>query len=1158
MINYITHLLPRTCPGPRLRAGRAKRWGLLAAALATLTGTGCYRATGIQRDAVVAETIPETGGDAVLGLKAKAGAGDLYLGNDFLQVAIDSTVYGDSTRTPLAGAASGGSIVDAGFMALDGSYNRVSIPSTVMNRFTPVVNQDPDLPVVFSSYQTSNGGGTSTITMTGAVLDTLGKLGTAGQLVPNVTVTETLSLAQLDHFIKMTTVVTNSGTSSLAIRTVGDCLVQQAGGGGYHFNVPANYDVNGTPLVPLAAATSDTVSNPTGLAATTQWGVQIPGRTAVDASNPFYPGSPNLHAVNASVQASMVGLMSNEPGADCVDDHASLGVLPIDADQLLVAADPQDLLTVQNNLRPSVPTHLAVGCLPVASLAAGASLTFNRRLYIVGGRSADTSVVGGQNPSAPFPDQTNGLFNTMDWDRYTDTNIPGRTVIQDTGLLTFTLDASSQRQGPLPTEVRIERNLNATLPGDSVTSANWQVQRVEWLEPNENLLSTTGLAPSTLTVRLPLGVYRMTLTSQSAQQVRTTFESNSYTEWVDLPSAIWIQKDRTFAVSAADVLCPDGLTDTGVPNQVGAVTTTPYQVHFFTTREANATVGSLQPMRMTFVGTGTTSNPVMRRMRTLASYWDPNTNLPQVATGNIAGQYQFRANNEIFGTGFTKLLPSTFAWLPNNADYTVYASRGPLEPLQSMPVQVYTGQTSTSHVFTVTNMGVPSGWNSFDLPGASQATTGGALPGELFASAMANGIQVVGSAEQDKQVNALNLYNDFIAEFGSTTISTYNRPASLSYVNRPVTCPYGLEPFVVGGRSSSLSGYGAVTALFTPTATNAPLGGALDSTGWTLSDFISQAQGNYTIVRRPHAPGAGLFELKSAPIVNSAFAGWWSGTGSLTFGGATNGSFDAIELLRGESLPEQQFPSSGVYTSDYVGLLNQWFLEFQETRADWFYLLNFQSPSFFTKALGLSAANNTVDTPVGLARTYLKTMPSIETDLSGVLSALQSGAAVASTGPFLDVSIAGVGPGGTVPGPVANVSLTVNLYKQTWMPVDQLRVIVNGEPASIVVNGSATTTIPFSALTATGTDTRLYSGTFTVPMPTSTGTDAWVVVEAGVPLTTTATTTSVYGTGTTWNQIMRGIYPIAVTNPIFVSVTGNATFLPSKAPVTPVTALPLP
>ena len=49
------------------------------------------------------------------------------------------------------------------------------------------------------------------------------------------------------------------------------------------------------------------------------------------------------------------------------------------------------------------------------------------------------------------------------------------------------------------------------------------------------------------------------------------------------------------------------------------------------------------------------------------------------------------------------------------------------------------------------------------------------------------------------------------------------------------------------------------------------------------------------------------------------------------------------------------------------------------------------------------------------------------------------------------------------------------------------------------------------------------------------GKSAWIVVEAGVPLNTTGA----YKAGTPWNQIMRGIYPIAVTNPIFVDVTGS-------------------
>ena len=49
------------------------------------------------------------------------------------------------------------------------------------------------------------------------------------------------------------------------------------------------------------------------------------------------------------------------------------------------------------------------------------------------------------------------------------------------------------------------------------------------------------------------------------------------------------------------------------------------------------------------------------------------------------------------------------------------------------------------------------------------------------------------------------------------------------------------------------------------------------------------------------------------------------------------------------------------------------------------------------------------------------------------------------------------------------------------------------------------------------------------------GKDSWIVVEAGVPLAATG----VYRAGTPWNQIQKGIYPIAVTNPIFVDVNGG-------------------
>jgi hypothetical protein len=163
-----------------------------------------------------------------------------------------------------------------------------------------------------------------------------------------------------------------------------------------------------------------------------------------------------------------------------------------------------------------------------------------------------------------------------------------------------------------------------------------------------------------------------------------------------------------------------------------------------------------------------------------------------------------------------------------------------------------------------------------------------------------------------------------------------------------------------------------------------------------------------------------------------------------------------------------------------------------------------------------------------LARTYLNIGSAASTlsqaDLSSVLTALKGGAAVASTGPLLDISINGVGPGGLVSGAGASVTLSISLYAPDWLPVDEVRVVVNG---AIPIQ------VPMASFTASATDFRLRKTTFPVPMPV--GKDAWVVVEAGVPLGTTGA----YLPGTPWNKIMRGIYPIAITNPIFVDVNGG-------------------
>ena len=1091
---------PQPSAAAKARKGRANPVWMLLLVLGTLAGSGCFRATGIQRNAMAAEVIPESGGDRVPGLKAKGGAGDLYLGNDFVQIVLDGAVPANPATPPLAGALGGGSIIDAGVLQLDASFARVSPPANAMHRLTPVVNQDPGLQMRFDSILPGNEDGLARVTMTGVLLDPDNALGTGASPVAGVTVEHRITVAQLERYFTLTTTLTNNSGAALPIRSLGDCLVQE--GGGYRFAVPASHTFQGD-LLPLDPA-----------AVTDPWGVQI-------------PQTDFAHPLENSVQAAMVALMDTEPGADTLDCHASLGILPVDDDRLLVAADAQDLLAVDAaHLRPAFPGRLVAGSLPAApTLASGASLTYRRRLYILGGQSV----------AANTPGQATGLFNAMETDRHIGNALEPALRLHDTGLLTFNLSGTSVRQGPRPTEVRLERQVGT----DSLGQPVWQLERVEWFEPNENLVSAAALAPSTLQVILPVGIYRMVLRTQDLVQVRDSFDNlaiatgSNGQPWLNLAGPLWIQKGLEFVVNPLDVLCPDATQ--GQPNLVGAIANNPYSAHYFATRELNGIGGSLQPLRITLAGLNGTADPVLRRQRTLASYFDPESKGTLVATPSIAGQSQYRGGNELFGTGFTRLLPAEFVWLRNpsgpagSADYRAYGSRGPLSGLATLDLAAFDGQTQTGHELIVVPMGLPPGWTSFDLPGPSQATTGGYLPGEKLTSAMAEGVQVVGATEQDRQVDAAALYSNFLAELGHTDlVSAAQRPASLSAITRPAGFPYGVDPFVVGARSSALAGYGSVSALFTPAPTGARMGGTPSSAGWVLADFLAQAQGQYNVIHRPRDPQAGLFTLKGAP----AGAAWMQERGLFSFN-TVNGGFDALELLRGEGLDPAQ-PEA-------------WFSEFLAVRADWFGLLNTQTPAAFTKALGLSSARFSLDTPVGLARTYLKASPTVESDLSGVLAALRKGAAVASTGPFLDVGIGASGPGDLVVSPVRTLTLNVNLWKSDWMPVRELRVVVNGVATAydLVANPAL--------LTPSASDPRLFTGTFQVDL-TGITTDAWVVVEAGVSIASPPAAGPyadpaidlLEGAGfvARWNQIMRGIYPIAVTNPIFVSVTGSASYIP--------------
>jgi hypothetical protein len=352
----------------------------------------------------------------------------------------------------------------------------------------------------------------------------------------------------------------------------------------------------------------------------------------------------------------------------------------------------------------------------------------------------------------------------------------------------------------------------------------------------------------------------------------------------------------------------------------------------------------------------------------------------------------------------------------------------------------------------------------------------------------------------DRHHDAKKLRDAFRMEFTSAASVELDRAA------------IGEDPIVVAARSSELPGYGQATALFTPPSTTGRAGGARPSAGWTLADFLTQAEGSFTVVHRPRGP-QGLFTLKSfnrSVLLGTGSNAWWNATSPLSLG-KTHGAFDALELIRAEGFDATN-PTA-------------WFEEFKNVRLDWFALLKQQTPTAFTKGLGLSSALYSVDNPVGHARTYLKLAGTFtQDDPSKILAALKSGAAVASTGPLLEVTANGAAPGGTGTASGGSVSLTVNLYAPDWVPVDQVRIVVNGDVVQ---------TLDPATFAVSGTDFRLRTTTVNLTLPTTK--DAYLIVEAGVPLGTSGP----YRLGTPWSKIMRGIYPLAITNPIFLDLNGG-------------------
>jgi len=1041
----------------------------VASALTLLIGVGCYHATGYDRAALIAEEIPAIGGDRVTGLKSMAGAGDYYIGNDFVGLAIDGTP--PSEAAGIAGAPGGGSIVDVGYISLDTSYRRVAMPCDMLERLTTVVNQDPDISLVLNDFKAINQTDLSRLEMRGQIHDPKRKLAGADWddqgYVKNVAAMTAISLGSMSRTYSIETTITNNASSNVNIRNIGDLLFQR--GGGFRILTAVNENYSGAPL--------------------SSWGVDIPG---TDFTNPLL----------SSVRSGPVAFMSADPGANTVDCHVSLGLMPLDeSGQFLVASDPQHSL---NEIRPVFPERFVAGSLDTGvSLEPNKSITHRRRLFIKGGTSSTpdfSAIFYTQNT----PNQATGIMNDMLAEMF------GRKS-EKLSMLYFYTEGTGTRTGPLPLELRFERYIGDLDPKlDKLDKEKdddlWKLERLEWMEPPESSYSDTYGYYTTPTftfgVFVPPGTYRIIAKNRDHKSILWEGTNSNEEDRPTTAANIVLEDDKTFFLN--ERISPERDV---IYSDFGSVKFQAQNQFIISTRGNDSLDGFIQPMRFAISGLDEfdTKDPINRRYKSITSTFDSTARMPRPPLNNYPGPYHFVGGNSAFGVQNIEGIGGI--WVVPGM-YQAYGARGPLSNLESFRLDTRPGLGAQTQLLTVFQAPLPKGWIAFDTPGPSQATSGGMLPCEQLSSALADGVGVVARTELDHQTDADALYGDFTSD--------------LSYADDYRTA-IGLEPFVVGARSSILDEHGTITAYFTPVNVNARNGGARPSKGWTLADFLAQANGKYNVIIRPRGPDGAFTKANFKPgeplhLTNP----WWSETGLKSLG-KRNGDFDALEIMN----------AGTIATSN----INVWWNEFKLVRTDWFSLLNQQKPEAFTKAVGFSSGKFSVDTPVGLARTYLNigdaelTQPKLEP----ILAALKSGAAVVSSGPMLDVKVGSVGPGAlaSVNASPSTVSLNVTLVAPDWLPVDELRIVVNGHVVKKIDNPKLAKEFEQSS-----TDSRFYTAKLDVPVPV--GKDAWLVVEAGVPLETTgAYSVNANGSRTPWHIMMKGIYPVAITNPIFLSLRGG-------------------
>lgn len=198
---------------------------------------------------------------------------------------------------------------------------------------------------------------------------------------------------------------------------------------------------------------------------------------------------------------------------------------------------------------------------------------------------------------------------------------------------------------------------------------------------------------------------------------------------------------------------------------------------------------------------------------------------------------------------------------------------------------------------------------------------------------------------------------------------------------------------------------------------------------------------------------------------------WWDG--------ADLGFFTNVHWGAGTSQTIADLP--GVDGLDGIEILNPYKLDafiVGYLIEDWFALLD---SGRRVLALGNSDSHGLTQNRAGYARNWIRMptdAPSDVTDAT-LAAALQAGGVVASTGPFIRLSVDGADIGGTAIDSDGSVEVSVEVDAPLWIPLDRVAIYLNG--------------VVYQELATTTSRPRL-AATFAMPVPM--GEDSYVVAIA--------------------------------------------------------------